>query len=63
MLEGRLPAEFADKWKWRAGQKWNHPPRTKYTLEGKDYEETEGWTDSAQHGPMAHTWGNSNVLL
>jgi sarcosine oxidase/L-pipecolate oxidase len=58
MLEGTLPAEFADKWKWRPGQKWREHPHTERTLEGKDFEETERWANSAHHGPMAHTWGN-----
>lgn len=58
MLEGTLPAEFAEKWKWRPGQKWKDHPHTERTLKGKDFEETEGWANSAHHGPMAHTWGN-----
>lgn len=57
-LEGKLPSEFAEKWKWRPGQNWKEESRTERTLVGKDFEETEGWTGSARHGPMAHTWGN-----
>jgi hypothetical protein len=58
MLEGTLPAEFAEKWKWRPGQEWKQHRHTERTLEGKDFEETHGWANSAHHGPMAHTWGN-----
>ena len=58
MLENKLPSEFAEKWKWRPGQKWVEPVPNARTLVGKDFEETEGWAGSARHGPMAHTWGN-----
>ena len=62
LLENKLCAEFADEWKWRAGQEWKQhihgDPMVAETLEPKDFDETEGWVGSARHGPMAHTWGN-----
>jgi sarcosine oxidase / L-pipecolate oxidase len=58
MIEGKLPDEFAEKWKWRPGQEWEKPILREGTLVSKDFEETEGWAGSARHGPMAHTWGN-----
>jgi len=58
MLEGKLPAEYKDSWKWRPGLKWKADVQREGTLPGKDFEELEGWAGSARHGPMAHTWGN-----
>jgi len=60
MLEGRLPAEYAEKWKWRPEQSrsWNDSADTEWTLAGKDFTETDGWEGSARHSVMAHTWGN-----
>ena len=59
LLEDKLPVEFAEKWKWRPGQRRNEVVRHERTLMSKDFEETVGWVGSARHGPMAHTWGNS----
>lgn len=58
MLEGKLPSEFAERWKWRPGAIWKESVCHERTLVGKDFEDTEGWIGSARHGPMAHTWGN-----
>jgi len=58
MVEGKLPDEFAEKWKWRPGKSWKQEISNERTLEGKAFEETHGWSGSARHGPMAHTWGN-----
>jgi len=58
MLEGTLPDEFAEHWKWRPAQQRTDHVRNEWTLFGKDFEEAEGWEGSANHGPMAHTWGN-----
>ena len=58
MLEGKLPVEFAEKWKWRPGQRREEPVVTEWTLVTKEFNEAEGWAGSARHGPMAHTWGN-----
>ena len=59
MLEGKLPTEYADKWRWRPGQerKW-HDSDTEWTLVGKDLKDAEGLEGSARHGIMANTWGN-----
>jgi hypothetical protein len=65
MLEGKLPAEYADSWKWRPGLAcsseqagWHFDVTSEGVLPGKDFEELEGWAGSARHGVMAHTWGN-----
>ena len=58
MMEGKLPPEFAEKWKWRPGLEWKEEKDSQWTLVGKDFEETEGWVGSARHSVMAHTWGN-----
>jgi hypothetical protein len=59
MLEGKLPAEFAEKWKWRPGQPVEeiHPDEPLRLL-ALEFEETDGGAGSARPGPMAHTWGN-----
>jgi hypothetical protein len=61
MLEGKLPAEFADKWRWRPGLEWKEEMDAPWTLVGKAFEDTEGWVGSARHSVMAHTWGNATI--
>lgn len=58
MLDGKLPSEFANSWKWRPGLSWKSDIEAEGVLHAKDLEETEGWVDGARHGVMAHTWGN-----
>jgi len=57
MLQGKLPREFSEKWKWRPGKpvKQVHHDEPSLAL---NFEDTDGWGGSARHGPMAHTWGN-----
>jgi len=60
MLEGGLPSEYAEKWKWSAERirEQKHSALTERTFAGKDLEETDGWKGGAKHGLLAHTWGN-----
>ena len=58
MLEGKLPSEYAERWKWRPGLKWKVDVEAEGVLLGKHFEELGGWAGSAHHGVMAHTWGN-----
>ena len=60
MLEGKLPPEFANKWKWRPKAEMS----AKVYGHGcgcKDFDEADGWAGSARHSVMAHTWGNPNI--
>jgi glycine/D-amino acid oxidase-like deaminating enzyme len=60
MVEGRLPREVADKWRWKTAGSHGQGRHTgkRNVLEGKPLEETHGWSDSARHGTMRHTWDN-----
>jgi hypothetical protein len=57
-LEGKLPYEIADCWKWRPGREWDDDVEAEGMLAGTEFEDLEGWAGSARHGIMAHTWGN-----
>jgi len=58
MIEGKLPSEFSDCWKWRPGLEWKTDVEREGVLLGKNFEELDGWEGSAHHGVMSHTWGN-----